>query len=856
MTMQRLALAALLCLGVFGASAASASAAPVWNLEMHHNPTNFSSAEPGSVRVETATEGSAAANEVQEVVLTAESGKFTLSFEGDSTPELEYNTGAAQLQTALRSLPSIGASNVKVARQVNGAKTTYTVTFEGTLAKTDVPQILAAQGTPQLGLTAHPQYWFALDNVGLSASSGPIKLTVELPAGLTSAKVILGEEQISGPALKWHCSGETGATTVQCETESGSIPRHTLAYLILEVVVQTGLPEKDLLTATATLSGGGAEKAATDSEPTPVLSDSAGFGVAADFGIVESSFTPDFFAADGITTEREAGAHPALLTVPVDFNTIPAPTASKPALDRAAGSIRDLSVDLPPGFIGNPTAVGECTPAQFTVNACPASSQVGRFDGSVYPLGLGLAWNFSTGVFNMVHPRGAVTDLGFVVAENPVHVKASLDPENHYAITTSLADVNESSPPFSGKVTIWGIPADPSHDSERCQAFAGAGGAVSSTEGECPTESPPNPKGKGPSKERPFISLPSQCEADNVFRLHRYDSWQEKEVFTGPDVKYTMPGRITECQKPRFEPEVEIEPTARQANTPTGIDVGIHVPQPGLESPSAPATPPVKSTTVTLPEGMTVNPGFADGLAGCSEAQFGISGAGVPNGNAVACPDNSRIGEVSVSTPLLPQPIEGSMYLARQEENPFGSLLALYLALHDTEERGVLVKVPLKISLNPATGQITTTATDLPQLPFEDLTLKFRSGERAPLVNPPTCGTHEIAATLELLRPPGRADCPLQHLPGQRRAGRGALPERGLPAALRPPAASRHPERGGGCLQPALRAGLKERRRPGDIGRGRHRPAGPRRLPARGGALHRGPDRRRGGAQPSRPGRP
>jgi hypothetical protein len=95
------------------------------------------------------------------------------------------------------------------------------------------------------------------------------------------------------------------------------------------------------------------------------------------------------------------------------------------------------------------------------------------------------------------------------------------------------------------------------------------------------------------------------------------------------------------------------------------------------------------------------------------------------------------------------------MYLAKQEANPFGSLLAFYIALHDTEERGVLVKVPGRIDLDPATGRITTTFDDLPQFPFEDLTLKFRSGDRAPLVNPPTCGTHVIAVELFSYAQPG-----------------------------------------------------------------------------------------------------
>ncbi len=121
--------------------------------------------------------------------------------------------------------------------------------------------------------------------------------------------------------------------------------------------------------------------------------------------------------------------------------------------------------------------------------------------------------------------------------------------------------------------------------------------------------------------------MPEQCEDENSFLLHEYDSWQNKGAF-GPEIPYAMPGKMTGCEKLRFEPEVSLEPTGRQANTPTGLNVNIHIPQ--NENPNGLATPPVKSTIVTLPQGMTVNPGFADGLAGCSEAQIGISSSRGP----------------------------------------------------------------------------------------------------------------------------------------------------------------------------------------------------------------------------------
>ncbi len=811
--MRRLALALCCALGALAAAGtAPAGAETVWDLEMHHNQTNFSATLPGKIEASTLTQGSATESEVQKVTLTAESGSFTLSFAGQSTggtgegetssgskvitgvtttsgafvvgeaisgtnipPDAlisNVNPGAetisfiaasgatatgpvsnlsgglvhdgpnAGIRNALSALPSIGAGNVATQRAVNGSATTYTVTFQGALANTDVPQILAAEGSPPLALVAHPQYWFDLANVGSSASSGPIELSVELPPGITGKKVIVGEEQVSGPPLEWSepCLGESGGSTVVCTTEGGSIPRHRLAYLILEVDVEPGLPE-GTLTATATLSGGGAADPAADSEPTPI--DYA----PVPFGILAPSFVPDFLSSDGVhpqAPERRAGSHPDLLTVPVDFNSVLTPTKEKPNLNREADSLRDLSVDLPAGFIGNPTAVGECTAAQYTAGACPPSSQVGRFDGTVYPLGLGLAWNFSAGVFNMVHPRGAITDIGFQVAQNPVHVKASLDPAHDYAITTKLADVNETAPPFSGKVTIWGIPADPSHDSERCGSFANAGGGTVSTASECHAEHP----------VKPFLTMPFRCDTDDTFALREYDSWQQSGLpNANPEVDYTIPGRLHGCDQVPFEPSVSVAPTTEAADSPSGLDVKIDLPQHEECKQIEPAPPagetqyecetatsPLKDATVSLPAGIAVNPAAANGLEACTEAQIALH-----TDDPVRCPGASKVAEGQVITPALPDPVAASIYLATPHQNPFGSLLAGYLVLEEPD-RGLLVKLPGKIAIDEATGQLTGTFKENPQLPFSELELHFKAGAHSTLITPSACGTYTAQA--------------------------------------------------------------------------------------------------------------
>src|SRR6476660_5053947 len=222
--------------------------------------------------------------------------------------------------------------------------------------------------------------WFNVNNVGPTASSVPITLTVKLPTGLTRAKV--GENATDFVDFKWSCPGSAGDSSFTCTT-SGVVPRHRLSRRLILVVDVAPTAEPLDRTVSAKLKGGGAAKEAAAKEPIHIDPQPAGFG------ILPESFVPDFFQADGLTVEREAGAHPDLATFPFDLNSVDAPEGENfyEETKVAAESVRDLKVDLPPGFVGAPTAVGECTPAVFTFGECPPSSQVGRFDATLYALG-------------------------------------------------------------------------------------------------------------------------------------------------------------------------------------------------------------------------------------------------------------------------------------------------------------------------------------------------------------------------------------------------------------------------------------------------------------------------------------
>jgi hypothetical protein len=557
-----------------------------------------------------------------------------------------------------------------------------------------------------------------LFNVGDVDSSGPVTVSLQLPPGITRDYV-----RFNVAPVTWDCPGAAGDTAITCTTNETIVRHVRISGLAIGVDVAADAGGTPLTTVTA--EGGGGEPD-TVLEPTPISASEAGWG------IEPASWFADFVREDGRTPVRQAGEHPELATFAFDVNSVASPDPSipdAPYLKMPQGNLRHVSIELPPGFVGNPNAVSECKPEQLYSGACPRGSQVGRMDLHTIPPAIfsGATYQaWSVGVFNMEHPRGAITDLAFSVAGQPIHIMATLDPANHYSVKTVVSDINEVTPVFNQKLTLWGVPADQTHNYDRCM-YSGTSIINPAPEGPCTSS----------DQRKAFLTVPSNCEESHQMRLFGADSWQHTGEFS-PELRTPEPGaNATGCELLRFEPKVALEPTGHAANTPTGLDVHVEVPQ--NENPNGLATPPIESFTATFPQGMTVSPSFADGLTGCSLEQIGLG-----TERAAACPDSSRIGEVRLRTPLLPKELEGSMYISNQGENPFNSTFGLYLVIHDTEERGILIKMPGRIDLDPVSGQITTSFDDLPQLPAEDLTLGFRSGPRAPLISPPTCGRQTI----------------------------------------------------------------------------------------------------------------
>ena len=437
-------------------------------------------------------------------------------------------------------------------------------------------------------------------------------------------------------------------------------------------------------------------------------------GSVATFGI--SAFAVEMRNESG-GTFTQAGGHPYdLLT-----NLVFAQTPDGNGEFTASGNVKDVQVDLPAGLVGNPSATLTCTRGESERKRCTGAAQVGTIVVHA------LEGEIEAPLFNIAPPAGVATELGarinnFTNAFIDVKVRTGGD----YGLDAASLNITGLQAIRQVTITVWGVPASPGHDQERSCPQANA----DSYETPCAISE------RGPLE--PFMTASGSCSGANPGATVRADAYQQPGVFV--EGRTEMP-RMEGCDKLRFDPTISVTPESSSADSPTGLEVKLHIPQ--EESPTGLAEADLKDATVTLPQGMTVNPSAANGLVGCSEAEIELHGP-----EPAKCPDASKIGSVDLQTPLFPQrEFKGGIYIAQQGANPFGSLLAIYLAI-DEPETGVVIKLAGHVVVNQITGQLTTTFSENPQLPFENLTLRFFGGQQAALATPPGCGTYTTTTSL------------------------------------------------------------------------------------------------------------
>jgi hypothetical protein len=424
------------------------------------------------------------------------------------------------------------------------------------------------------------------------------------------------------------------------------------------------------------------------------------------------------------TPSRQAGAHPDVITE-VRLNEHFDADEGKLLPD---GSIKDVSVELPPGLVGNPTAAPTCSVEQFraAINGvdCPIASQIGFAKINVLEPGAGFDGEGPFGgIYNLQHGADVPALFAFDYGNATIFITPRVRPGD-YGISADSLESSQADSIYAFKITLWGVPADPSHDSERIGGTRYIGRGVAS-----------------PDKRKPFLSAPTSCGASPFTIGFTANSWEEPERYVQVSSTADLDGSpfLNEgCDKLQFGPTIVMRTSSHAAGAPTGLAVDLKLPQ--SEDPDGLATADLRKAVVTLPPGMSVSASSAAGLGACSTAQIGIG-----SNDAPTCPDSSKLGTVEIDTPLLTEPIKGDVILAKQGDNPFGSLLALYLAVKGP---GFYLKLPGRVDLDPATGQLTATFDNTPQLPFTEMHLVFTGGPRAALANGPACGTFSAHAEL------------------------------------------------------------------------------------------------------------
>jgi hypothetical protein len=471
---------------------------------------------------------------------------------------------------------------------------------------------------------------------------------------------------------------------------------------------------------------------------------SEGFGV--------KRFEISFINEDG-SPDTQAGSHPYELVNSIEFKSHYVRKESNtdgPYLREPNGTLKQLAVDLPPGLVGNPNATTEkCQLAELRATSnpeapgprCPAESLVGGFavtmsshisDGEFFSQSL-------EHVYDMVTPHGVALQLGTTLAGTDLIINNGLFAGGGYPIRATIVNAPATAPVINSRLTVLGV-----------------------------------------IDGKAFLTLPTGCHGPlrSKIAVESYQG-QKAEASTVTQNAAGTPVSLTGCSKLLFQPTVSVAADTTDASSSSGLTVGVHVPQTAVFNPDGLAESSLRDTTVTLPEGVAVNPSGANGLEACTSNpgalpagalgapgdQIGFKGfealnpdfeAGIQTATFTPevanplisgvnfCPNGSKVATVKIKTPLLEHELEGAVYLAEQNANPFGSLIAMYIVAEDPIS-GSLVKLTGEVKLSE-TGQIVTTFQNTPDLPFEDLEIKFFGGERAPLSTPSRCGTYTTRA--------------------------------------------------------------------------------------------------------------
>jgi hypothetical protein len=548
----------------------------------------------------------------------------------------------------------------------------------------------------------------------------PVTVTDTIPKGLSVGALELIWSGAVGPENELSAFQQraredcrvSSERVVKCTWSKGLAPD---GYLRLIVYVTVDQNTSGSLTNTVTAAGGGAPT--VSSEPGPSTNEVN--AVPAPFGTSNFNFFID--GQDG-TRDTQAGDHPYELTTEFDLNDELRVAPAGSVEFASTGTVKDVVVDLPLGFVGSTLSAPVCTLAQLSSEQrCPANTIVGHL--RTEPTN---SSSVDSPVYNIVPERGYPAEFGYVDALKGAHVLYTrvVPTPQGYVLQTATTEIPE--------INIRRIVA----------TFYG---------------DPALRDGSG-STQIPFFTNPTACSNGPVVATLYMDSWQDPGTYDANGAPDLGDGKwaksesasppVNGCNALTFTPELVVAPTTHEADKPSGLEFETKLAQ--SEVFGGNATPALKDLTVTFPQGMTVDPSSADGLGVCSEAQIGWQGPTLFDFSPARpeCPESSKIGSLELETPLIPGKIDGEVFLASQDANPFGSTFAIYVVVNDPRT-GVVLKIAGELKADPQTGQLTSVFDENPQLPFSVLSVHFFGGPRAELATPPSCGIYTTSSALE-----------------------------------------------------------------------------------------------------------
>jgi hypothetical protein len=663
-----------------------------------------------------------ARDEVQRLTVSATGGSFVLREDRSGEYRLfPWNASAAQVQAGLEEIYGPGNVVVSGGPGDETAGTPYLISFQGGLAMQRLPLLDASASSSFLtcvgavgpdctaGATVtelsagRPDGEIALSAINLGdgnagGAAGAVRMADLLPPGATPVYVAASVGQSSSVP---QCSLQPAG--VSCELD-GSLAPYDRIEVRIGVVLDPDSPPTE--PNRFLISGGGASPAGL--ERSLSLAEDPG-----PFGIDEFGLRPE---APGGGAENQAGAHPFQVTTSFAFRQ--SADAQPLALPK------EVRIDLPPGLVANSTALPVCPAARFFDKTCPLASVLGVATFTANdPSALGLTTPVSP-VFNVAPSPGQSARFGLMPAGVPVFINASLRAGDGYAATLGISNITEAVGVLGGTVTLWGVPGDPRHDDARgFDCLLAARGDEGRTCQRLHDSAP-----------RSFLTLPTACDGPPPSSTIAVSSWAAPSNFVSAGDPFPP---LVGCNRPPFGPTVTVSPSSNSASSPSGLDFELDVDDEGLLAPAGLGASAIRRIELTLPEGVTLNAAAAGGLASCGRAAYEAEGA---EPTSSGCPDASKLGGVEIESPILPEPLAGSLFLANQDDNPFGGLLAAYLVARNPA-LGLVVKLPARLRLDPLSGRVTVEFDELPELPISYLRLSLQQGPRSLFATPPVCGS-------------------------------------------------------------------------------------------------------------------